>query len=583
MATNDIDLLAGTKRSNMANALLLQALSGKPAYGGAGEAAARALSAGLMGMIDKRDAEDERARGAKEAGEMARAIIEFGKVGNSLPGSTSQSPTPSLPSPRLPQVGSPQDTQVLPENPNDRIAAIFGGMNPQQRDVATRTVLGEAANQGPLGMQAVADVMKNRADAGGYRTGTGPTTMDRVATAPGQFEPHMTAAGRARMNAYSPNSPAYQTAQAAVDNASIGGQPDVTGGATFFYSPSVNAQLAAQDGRKAVPDWAAGRQPNTTIGTHQFFAPEGKPSAQAFAQGPQASMTDAATDRIIQTIEDPKTSPRMRMFMLQQLQTMQTKLRDRKPEFKTIKDADGKETAVWVDPYNQSVTPAQTPGSGAPSAPPTVTLPDGRQITMPAGMDPKKWKEHVTNAVADAQAGKQTETQANATTFANRMEAAETNVKQFEGAATGIKDNMLRGVTDAPYSPVPRGATNWAVSKEYKQYEQAKSQFITAMLRRESGAAIAIEEFNRYDREFFPQVGDDAEVIKQKRDMRNVAIEGMKKGAGPVYSGPKLPEAAPFTPQQGGGPIRVASPDEARKLPKGTKIILPDGSPGVVP
>jgi hypothetical protein len=30
-------------------------------------------------------------------------------------------------------------------------------------------------------------------------------------------------------------------------------------------------------------------------------------------------------------------------------------------------------------------------------------------------------------------------------------------------------------------------------------------------------------------------------------------------------------------------PVKVASPDEARKLPKGTKIILPDGSPGVVP
>ncbi len=31
------------------------------------------------------------------------------------------------------------------------------------------------------------------------------------------------------------------------------------------------------------------------------------------------------------------------------------------------------------------------------------------------------------------------------------------------------------------------------------------------------------------------------------------------------------------------GPVRVASPAEARKLPKGTKIVLPDGSPGVVP
>lgn len=33
----------------------------------------------------------------------------------------------------------------------------------------------------------------------------------------------------------------------------------------------------------------------------------------------------------------------------------------------------------------------------------------------------------------------------------------------------------------------------------------------------------------------------------------------------------------------GGGPVRVRSPEEARRLPSGTQIILPDGSPGTVP
>ena len=111
------------------------------------------------------------------------------------------------------------------------------------------------------------------------------------------------------------------------------------------------------------------------------------------------------------------------------------------------------------------------------AAAPSITLPDGRTVTMPQGMTPKKWREHVTTGVADAQAGKLTETQANATTFANRMEAAETNAKKFESAAQGFWDNTFRGITDAKYSPVPRGMTNWAVSKEYEQYEQAKSQF----------------------------------------------------------------------------------------------------------
>jgi hypothetical protein len=33
----------------------------------------------------------------------------------------------------------------------------------------------------------------------------------------------------------------------------------------------------------------------------------------------------------------------------------------------------------------------------------------------------------------------------------------------------------------------------------------------------------------------------------------------------------------------GNAPIKVTSPEEAKKLPPGTQIILPDGSPGVVP
>ena len=87
--------------------------------------------------------------------------------------------------------------------------------------------------------------------------------------------------------------------------------------------------------------------------------------------------------------------------------------------------------------------------------------------------------------------------------------------------------------------------TNWAISKEYEQYEQAKSQFITAILRREFGAAVTPEEFNRYDQEFFPQQGQSAEVIEQKRQARQVAIEAMKKAAGPVYSRAEHSSAEP--------------------------------------
>lgn len=59
-------------------------------------------------------------------------------------------------------------------------------------------------------------------------------------------------------------------------------------------------------------------------------------------------------------------------------------------------------------------------------------------------------------------------------------------------------------------------------------------------MRDESGAAIGTDEFNRYEKELFPQPGDGAAVIKQKREARRIAIEGMKKAAGPGYKSPAV-------------------------------------------
>ena len=305
----EIDLLAGTKRqSPYSEALLRSALSGKPAYCGRGSY--RPCSDGRHRWSCRKSGQQGKRQGLGRACRCVRCLAAVARKCRPMPNA------PTAAAPRSVPVGA--DVVSEAATPQDYINRGFG-MTPQGRDIATRTVLGEAANQGELGMQAVADVMKNRADAGGYRTGsTGPTTMDRVATAPGQFEPHMTAQGRARMAGYSPNSPAYQTAQSAVDNASIGGTPDVTGGSTHFYFPSVNAQLAAQDGRKAVPrlgGWPSNRlRPSARISSS-----DPDQARQAYAQGPQNTQTDA----IVEMIKNPRTSNEMRARLLQMLQRPQ--------------------------------------------------------------------------------------------------------------------------------------------------------------------------------------------------------------------------------------------------------------------
>jgi hypothetical protein len=64
------------------------------------------------------------------------------------------------------------------------------------------------------------------------------------------------------------------------------------------------------------------------------------------------------------------------------------------------------------------------------------------------------------------------------------------------------------------------------------------------MLRQESGAAINKDEFTRYDKELFPQVGDGPAVIAQKAKQRAIAIEQMKRSAGPGYKSPALEDTS---------------------------------------
>ena len=142
-------------------------------------------------------------------------------------------------------------------SPLDPPYADFPG-RARDRDDAIRTILSEAGNQGGTGMQAVGNVIRNRAIAGGFG-GDNPSDVVRK---PYQFEPWNTEEGRAKMAGYDPNSPEYQAAGAALDKAYTGDDP--TKGATHFYAPKAQAAL----GRPA-PSWDNGT--GKDIGDHRFF------------------------------------------------------------------------------------------------------------------------------------------------------------------------------------------------------------------------------------------------------------------------------------------------------------------------
>jgi len=65
-------------------------------------------------------------------------------------------------------------------------------------------------------------------------------------------------------------------------------------------------------------------------------------------------------------------------------------------------------------------------------------------------------------------------------------------------------------------------------SEDAKMLEQAKRNFVNAVLRRESGSAISSSEFESADKQYFPQPGDTKGVLDQKERNREIAIAGLK-------------------------------------------------------
>ena len=172
---------------------------------------------------------------------------------------------------------------------------------------------------------------------------------------------------------------------------------------------------------------------------------------------------------------------------------------------------------------------------GVPGVAPAGGVPVGR-ATAPAGV-PFVGKSAGLN-----------EGQGNATAFGIRMKEAnsvltnlenkgETGTGVIGGTASGlvglvpfVGDKLSAGV-DNIFNVLP--GVLGGFSPEQQQVLNGRINFISAVLRKESGASIQPNEFSLMEKLYFPRPGDDASVIKQKQRARDLAIKAMKVQAGP--------------------------------------------------
>ena len=151
------------------------------------------------------------------------------------------------------------------------------------------------------------------------------------------------------------------------------------------------------------------------------------------------------------------------------------------------------------------------------------------------------------------------EGQDKAASYADRMYQAQNVLGTLEGAGTNVGDALMGSV------PL---VGNFLTSPDYQQYQQAGREFIAAMLRRDSGAAVTQQEFDYYSRMYLPQPGDSPEVVAQKKSAREAAYGAMVRGAGPAY----------VMPGQPGGNAGAAAPGSASAATPAAPLPPPTGA-----
>ena len=134
--------------------------------------------------------------------------------------------------------------------------AVLAYLNHRKVDILARTIWGEARGDGELGMRAVANVINNRANIGGWWGGSivAVALMDKQFSAWNENDPN-----RAKMLSVTADDKQFALALIIAKDVVRGVSVDPTGGATHYHTTAVS------------PDWRDDSKITKQIGTHIFY------------------------------------------------------------------------------------------------------------------------------------------------------------------------------------------------------------------------------------------------------------------------------------------------------------------------
>ena len=139
---------------------------------------------------------------------------------------------------------------------------------------------------------------------------------------------------------------------------------------------------------------------------------------------------------------------------------------------------------------------------------------------LEAGRD-RRNTETAQARITAAQNKPLTESQVNNQIYGSRMQESE--------GVLGVQtapDIMQEGLSKIPIFG------NTLVSPDTQVFRQAENNFINALLRRESGAAIATIEYDGARKQYIPVIGDSPEVLQRKQNNRNMVSARLMAAGG---------------------------------------------------
>jgi hypothetical protein len=220
------------------------------------------------------------------------------------------------------------------------------------------------------------------------------------------------------------------------------------------------------------------------------------------------------------------------------------------PAISTAQTAPVVAPAAAVPPRNRAYTPLNAPRAPAVApavapAPAPALAPAPAEMPAMTGLSPRDQRDVAKQKLLSANKD-MTETQSNAALFGGSMAQANATMMDLEKAGT-VKNAVIPAMMQSLVGLVPLGVGEKVADQietiarldptslvgpdqNQQRLAQAQLAFAMAWLRKTSGAAFGASEVSNTIKEFFPMIGEGDKVIKQKREARERAIDGMRLG-----------------------------------------------------